>query len=640
MKYFLILILLFSIAKYTLEDNQIWNFGNSAIDLLTSDSSKYIIYDQTKKGIHIKLEKYITKESNRVIDKNYIQINNDERKEVEWEDINDFYPIKGGIYICPKGKNFLSFYSKNIIETKIIPDNGVGEKWDLTCYYYKNRIFISYLGANDNKIYSFNVDNKKYEILEKTNGCYDIFWPEKEINEDTFFAYILLDNQNNINIAKLIIEVNETTNSSIKENTYVNHLENKRIVFFGEDISKFYSVSYEEYKDHYESGIYSIFLKSNDDIENINKEVRDSQQSPFKGIENMKINFVEIIRNTKYAYYKVSSNEKFYYGIIDIESNEIIFNTNDFIFKLIPFSKHSLFAITSLSAYEICIYGIFKGKCIDKCPPGQTLKKDESGNHCDGNEICNNYIFKPNNTCIDSCDEDIYTLIEEKECGLCKYLNKTFPYKVKGQKLCQEKIPDQNNMFDESTYIIIVCDSSCETCYGEKENQCLTCKNSILFEGKCINNCPESFYKDKKENICLKCNTNCKTCNEGSEEGNDHCTSCQDELFLINAKGMARNCVEECPNNTISNNITMECNGIKNENPKKNENKLKNFINRWIWIILIIILLLILSVIVIIICVKKYIHNRKKENINLILQSDDDNFNIQPNESGSQGSED
>ena len=69
MKYFLILILLFSIAKYTLEDNQIWNFGNSAIDLLTSDSSKYIIYDQTKKGIHIKLEKYITKESNRVIDK-------------------------------------------------------------------------------------------------------------------------------------------------------------------------------------------------------------------------------------------------------------------------------------------------------------------------------------------------------------------------------------------------------------------------------------------------------------------------------------------------------------------------------------------------------------------------------------------
>ena len=270
----------------------------------------------------------------------------------------------------------------------------------------------------------------------------------------------------------------------------------------------------------------------------------------------MKINSIEIIRNTKYAYYKIFSNGSPYFGVIDIESNQIIFNTNISILEIKPFSKNSLLVITPSSAYEFCFNGKYKGKCIDQCPPGQTLKIDpEKGNYCDGYESCNKYILKPNNTCTDVCDEDIYTLIEEKECGLCKDLNKSFRYKVKGEKFCTNKIPDQSIFdFNEYTYNIILCHQSCEKCKGEEKDDCVSCKDSILFKGECIENCPERFYEDKNGslNICKECNTNCKTCKEGSEEMNNHCTSCEDRLFLINAKDMPNNCVEECPNNTIT----------------------------------------------------------------------------------------
>ena len=62
-------------------------------------------------------------------------------------------------------------------------------------------------------------------------------------------------------------------------------------------------------------------------------------------------------------------------------------------------------AITSSSAYEICINGKLDVKCINKCPPGKKLIIDnKKGNYCEGIKKCEKYNFKTNNTCIDLCD--------------------------------------------------------------------------------------------------------------------------------------------------------------------------------------------------------------------------------------------
>ena len=50
-----------------------------------------------------------------------------------------------------------------------------------------------------------------------------------------------------------------------------------------------------------------------------------------------------MIRNTKYAYYKIYNivKQKTYYGIFDIKLNQILFNTNEEINTFIPYIENS-----------------------------------------------------------------------------------------------------------------------------------------------------------------------------------------------------------------------------------------------------------------------------------------------------------
>jgi len=49
---------------------------------------------------------------------------------------------------------------------------------------------------------------------------------------------------------------------------------------------------------------------------------------------------------------------------------------------------------------------------------------------------------------------------------------------------------------------IIVCHPSCETCDGGNKTNCLSCSNSYLFNGECIESCPESYYPNPELNLC------------------------------------------------------------------------------------------------------------------------------------------
>lgn len=57
------------------------------------------------------------------------------------------------------------------------------------------------------------------------------------------------------------------------------------------------------------------------------------------------------------------------------------------------------------------------------------------------------------------------------------------------------------------------CHSSCATCNGATEQDCITCRPSrYAWQNKCLNNCPDGYYADKKRLECLPCHEGCKTC--------------------------------------------------------------------------------------------------------------------------------
>lgn len=92
------------------------------------------------------------------------------------------------------------------------------------------------------------------------------------------------------------------------------------------------------------------------------------------------------------------------------------------------------------------------------------------------------------------------------------------------------------------------CHSSCDTCNGSAESQCITCRSGrFAFDGKCLNNCPDGYYADKKRQECVACPTGCATCSS-----NGFCLTCR-ENWTRNKKSKciitgSENC-DECKYN-------------------------------------------------------------------------------------------
>ena len=354
--YFLIF---FYLILYIKTEIEVWKFENSSINLLSSESYRYVIYDESKNGYRLKLEKLLSKNNEEITQKNYLQINNDNALEVPWEDIYNYYHIGNKLYICPKGSNYLTIYSNNNIEPKIYPENGITGNWELTCYYHENKniMFISYLGSDDKNIYAIHLDDEKLEALEMHNGYYDIIWPKEINNPEKFYVMALLKDGSGLVLGRIGITVGDKTDSNLEGNLYIAYM--PKVINTTIDKDKyFYWIGYDEYN-RLSSG-YSL-NQIPDNIENIFK--RENMKSPFESFGNIEINYVKIVKGTNYAYYEIRSSGIIYHGIINIILNQIIFNTNENITEIRPLSEYSLLTITNSSAYELCLKSKFKDRC-------------------------------------------------------------------------------------------------------------------------------------------------------------------------------------------------------------------------------------------------------------------------------------
>ena len=178
-----------------------------------------------------------------------------------------------------------------------------------------------------------------------------------------------------------------------------------------------------------------------------------------------------LIRGTKYASYKIynKNKDKFYYGVLDIKLNIILFNIEEEIISFMPSfnSNNEILVITEASAYKLCL--IKDGNvCINDCTFGDLIL-DINGNkcqyYCDKGKI----ILMPEGICINKndCDLNIFNFnTGETECGLCKYF---FPegnkYKLINSTSCISSITKNSDYYNENLNLL-----KCKTNYHLKNN--------------------------------------------------------------------------------------------------------------------------------------------------------------------------
>ena len=141
---------------------------------------------------------------------------------------------------------------------------------------------------------------------------------------------------------------------------------------FENDYDHFYFLSYTDTSD-FACGYWDS--SNNFDYQYGQITVTTNEESPIEFVDEVEIEHIRFMYNYKYAYYKIKNlaTGKYYYGIIDTKKNIVVFNTEKEILTYVPFSDISMLAITSDTAYEICVIKR-DGNCIDSNQCTETNK--------------------------------------------------------------------------------------------------------------------------------------------------------------------------------------------------------------------------------------------------------------------------
>ena len=664
MKAFIVLFILVELINLSFTLVPLWNLEKSSIDLLDSDNSKeYIVYSNTVSNFHVELKKEIKKDDSGISDQNYISVFQNGFEPTDWEDIESIYHLDIGSFVCPKGKNFINQYSDNKF-TEIIPENFNKDNndWELLCYNQPDKkwIFQGFLNSKEKtffygKQFSTYYNNKyEWKYLEIEDGIFDFLWTVNPMSDDrnhNMFTLILQGSE--IYLRNIIITIDNKSSNNIFQNPQdklpLEHKSEYTHAYFSHSSNTFYWISSNSVSD-FKSG-YST-EKVDISSSNVNIGIKKNEESPFKFfLKDIQIINLNMIRNTRFAYYEVKSNQnEIFRGIIDIELNQIIFNTNETLTAFKPFKNYTMLAFTQTKAYQICPIKE-NGKCVERCSSKEIILDTEKGNYCGDktSQKCDHYKLIPDNICIKDCNESVYTKSDSNECGLCKDLNTNAKYKIINKEGCLKDRPENTYYINKYLEILNYCDDNCKNCSSfevcnecydnyklengkcikkecyqncadcyelsndENNQKCTKCKDGFYFyeeKGNCLTDCPNKYYKNNFN--CSKCHEKCETCSKGPENENNtenqNCQSCSPNLYLIDAEGFPKNCVSECPNGT--NKTDNKYCKIINDNNDENQES-----NLMIWIFII---LTSICLIFIILCICKAIRRDKKSDVELI----------------------
>ena len=113
----------------------------------------------------LKLVKLISKEGENITQKNILYIDNELVSEVDWEEIDSFYNIKGIKYVCPRGPNYMYTYNNSKLKIEKYSYLDL-EDWELKCFYHEKENFLFNFvlskGNSDCEILAYNLDTYKW----------------------------------------------------------------------------------------------------------------------------------------------------------------------------------------------------------------------------------------------------------------------------------------------------------------------------------------------------------------------------------------------------------------------------------------------------------------------------------------------
>lgn len=598
MQFLFIFLFLLNITKILLL-TPIWNLKTTADDLfLNNDAPTLILSEGGYKSVYedntIILQKQLTRNNDQIIEKNYYKIDNFNKQETLWEDIESFYQI-GAYYICPKGSFYLTQYINGVLyERKPFDLSG---KWELLCYRQFEGVhfmFTFYLNSKLTKVYYYNWET--FFECEMNHIFLDVMWTTDRINTNEYPMIAITLNNNKILLRKFIVYLSQNSllYNIIDSVEISDNLSFSEAYFFNKAI---FWITYNE--THFISGFSENTLDKgvNDDIKNL-KFIKNTK-SPFDFLDNITIKSIKFIRNTKYIYYDIitNSNNKNYIGVIDIQFNKIIYNVENVFKQIKLYSNRGLLLQTDSTVYRVCFSGKDKnGDCYLVCPSGQILILDNiNSNYCADINSDEYYILKPDNIPMANCNESLYIIQNGNECGLCKDLDKNNQYKLINEKTCLDKKPENTYYVYKELKILNYCHDSCKSCEGgtvdectscyigyklvngkcikmdcypsckecdeesidENNQHCLSCQDNKLFQedkNNCLDNCLDGYYKDY--NYCRKCYESCLTCEKSGSKDFPNCKSCKDNKYLIND---AFECKEDCEINYYKNKTEKIC---------------------------------------------------------------------------------
>ena len=444
MKQNIIFILVFlNSIFFSISYVQNWNFQNSAIDLLSASDTASVsikVLEETKDNLYVKLYKYIAKENGEVVYRKYLTVKYNNATiydgQVDFDGIESYHRFGVDNIICPKGKYHPIYYYEgghSYLNLSSFSDN---RDWELKCMIHEQGYFmIFYLMNGESSFFYKKYGESNWRQMQTYQEIYGVKLGNNMINDNDQYRLVFVAKDGGW--LKLI-----GAKCGIKKNyEYINRviLETKGIInarantrgCFENNNEHFYFLTYTNTSD-FACGYYD----SSDSIDYLNIRqviVNRSEESPLEFIDEVEIEYIKFINDYKYAYYKINNlaTGSTYYGIIDTKKNIVVFNTEEEILTYVPYTDISMLAITSTTAYEICVIKQ-NGTCIDSIGCTETNYNyiaDLEGNNCATSCEDGKILLLRENMCSDTCDESIYVL-HNSQCGLCKQIYPDKPYKL------------------------------------------------------------------------------------------------------------------------------------------------------------------------------------------------------------------
>lgn len=210
------------------------------------------------------------------------------------------------------------------------------------------------------------------------------------------------------------------------------------------------------------------------------------------------------------------------------------------------------------------------GKRCEKClvPNCQECKKNDI-------TICKRCIDKfyltPENKCDTNCPEKHYINPLNNSCARCP----SFCFLCENGEACikceSDKVLFENRCVfncpknlrkiydpEKKNYTCTQCPINCNEC--DTNGKCLKCETGLFLNEKtneCLDKCPLETFKNTQLNACQKCSENCLECESG-----DKCIKCNHQFTLTSDN----KCFRRCPSNSVV--IQNQCVKCQSNDPK------------------------------------------------------------------------